>query len=166
MAKCIYAEKLKCAECESIFYSRCRKFVKAHNTELIKEILPFTYKKQEKTKEILKGRVIYSRDEDLLKSLAADIAVRLKTRIKKLNFNQTISVQLSTEGMDFENVRVIYIENIRKTDNSEKLLTVFNSFVDLCEMKGVRVFYYSRYKGIRDLDWVTVEQGKEENIDD
>ena len=146
MNKCVYGSK--CKECKYVLFRDCPQFRRTHGTLLIKDLIPFKYKKHKsKVKEIN-----YSSDLDLLKSVCADYTVNLNVKLRKFNLNQTIDLVLTSE--DIVIPKVIFIEITQKPyGEAEKVKNVFMSFVDRCLLNNRTLFIYSSVPGFYQKEW-------------
>lgn len=147
MDKCRFARK-NCV-CKYAVWRTCPIFVKAYNTMLIKELIPFHYKKGLRVP--LQYECLYSADVDSIKSVCADFAVVKNASIKVINLNQAISLAISPEEIT---TKVLFIEcNNRPYGDFDKVKNVFHSFVDRLTLNGVKVFIHLGLLQLKNEEW-------------
>lgn len=148
MQRCIYADSIKCETCTHVFYMQCEKFVKYHNTLLVRELLPFKFERI----EVPEKDVYISTDENKLKSAAALYSIHKNKKIKYYTYNQIIGITLSDEEYNFE---VVFADTTPKiySKDQEKIGSVFASFVDKCIVRGIKVFILKGTSIVADKNW-------------
>lgn len=143
----------KCKECKFTNYRDCIIFRKSHNNTLVGCMFPFKYKKGH-TMATKSNHVYTSIDKDYLKSVCADFAVSLNTKVRKINLNQTIDVVLNNEMFPES---VIFIEILQKPYGEfEKVKNVFMSFIDKALLQNKYVFIFTTLKVLVSDEWTKV----------
>lgn len=151
--KCVYSEKFGCTTCDQIFYRNCPKFNKARALSLVKEILPFSATAVGNLPKSFK--VIYSASESLVKSYCAKFAISKDFSVKKLTLSQVMSLVIAHE--DFLYPKVVFIEcKTKPLGDSEKVLSIFNAFIDQCIFNNTKVFVLSKIPYLKSSDWIRV----------
>lgn len=140
-----------CTVCKFVQYRDCSKFRRAHNNSLVRELFPFKYKKHKPL--VSHVGVFTSSDKDFLKSVCADLAVVLNSKVKKLSLNQSIDLVLSSE---LPSNRVIYIEILKVYGDLEKIKSVFESFTDKALLQNKFVFVYSMVRSLVNDSWIKI----------
>lgn len=150
--KCIYSERFGCKECNQIFYRNCPKFNKAWALSLVKEILPFT---AVNIKDVPKSKVYYSASDSFIKTICAKYSISKGFQVKRLTLSQVMSIIIDREEFTFP--KVVYLEcKTKPLGDNEKVLSVFNAFVDQCLYNGTKVFILSKIPYLKSADWVKI----------
>ena len=135
MQVCKYHTHTKCKECTATYHVQCDKFKKAHLAFLGQEITPFLFKKV-----TMQRGVLVSKDIHVAKSAALITAAHKNAKVKKLNFNQVISLCLANEEYE---AQVLYLECLNKlTGDVEKITNVIKSFIDKMTLSGTKVIIH------------------------
>lgn len=147
---CKYQKAVGCKTCSYLIYKECSKYRLAHVQWLLDDIAPITLRK---LKVVSPKRVYYFRSEVLAKQVAGKFAIAKNYKLKRLTFNQVMSITLD-EGSEFVIPRALYIECKRQfTDN--KIQSVFESFIDRATLAGATVFIYANANTVSSSDdWI------------
>lgn len=156
---CCYQKYAKCTKCDYVTYADCREFRFWRTKWLLKDLLPMTLRK---VTPLEKGKCYYGTNEDLMRQYAANTALHLKKKIKKVKLNQLISIVL--EQTEF-NASIVYIECKKVVAENQKVQQVVESFVDKLVYQGTTVFIFSHQSVIKSADdWRKITKKEEEDL--
>lgn len=136
MKQCLFAQYVKCTECNVFLYKECKKFVVARSKYLCRDIMPF--KLSQKLK--VPGKFCWGRDSNKMKSVCLHYANKIGQQVKRVTINQVLSVVLSGDEVDG---RVFYVDYSEKVQGDpEKVKGVLQSFIDQQLLRGNCISVY------------------------
>lgn len=150
MAQCKYAQLADCKNTNCLIqYKSCPLFRKQHALTITRDIRPFKYN----SKHITDEQVCFSRDENKIKSMAFNKALKENSVIKKFSASQCLHVMLWETNMDLHslNTKVVFVDYSSTIYNDDSnILKSIGNFCSAVAMDGVSVFIYVK-KGLKFL---------------
>lgn len=149
MQLCKYADTTGCKVCKAIFYKSCTKFRKAYFKDLLGDLVKFKYVPY--NKGYADGDVLFSKDENKAKSAVADLALKIKCKVKRISANQAITLALGGDDIPY---RLVFLDCKQSKLEQEKVQSVLYAFVDKLKLFNVRVVVSGQSSNIiAQSDW-------------